>query len=134
MADKFLNVEIVTPQEKIFKGEAVSVSVPGALSPFEILFNHAPIVSSLDMGSIKITNTQNQEARFATASGFVEVNDNKVSILVENAVNSQDIDSDQLKIEIADLREKLRSSVDKGEIQQLKKLISEIENQLKLVN
>jgi F0F1-type ATP synthase epsilon subunit len=86
------------------------------------------------MGSIKITNTQNQEAKFATASGFVEVKDNKVSILVENAINSKDIDSDKLSIEIADLKEKLRSTVDKGEIQQLKKLISEIENQFKLVN
>ena len=55
MADnKLLQVEIVTPQRVIFSGTAQSVTVPGSKSPFQVLFNHAPIVSSLDCGLTKL--------------------------------------------------------------------------------
>jgi F-type H+-transporting ATPase subunit epsilon len=85
MTDKKLYMEIVTPKKVIFKGNVVAVTVPGAKSPFQILFNHAPIVSSLDEGQIKFVNENNSEVRYKTGTGFVELADNRVSILVEDA-------------------------------------------------
>lgn len=134
MADKILNVEIVTPKEKVYIGQATSVSVPGSQSPFEILFNHAPIVSSLDLGSVKIDDTSEGTIKFATATGFVEVNDNKVSILVESAKDSKNIEQSVVAEQISELKKKLKSIIDKGEAEEVKKMIAEAENQLKILN
>lgn len=85
MTDKLLNVDIVTPQKTIYSGKATSVSVPGRKSPFQVLFNHAPIVSTLDTGKVKIVTEENKELFYSTSGGFVEVRSNNISILVETA-------------------------------------------------
>lgn len=79
-----LNVEIITPAEVIFSGEAISISLPGTKSPFQVLSGHAPIVSSLENGKIKI-DLGKEEKLFQSSTGFAEVNNNKVSVLVESA-------------------------------------------------
>jgi len=79
----YLDVEIVTPQKTLFSGKAISVTVPGAKSSFQILWNHAPIVSSLSKGKITLVDEKNNETVYETSSGFVELQKNKVSILVE---------------------------------------------------
>lgn len=132
MAEKSLDVEIVTPKEKVFKGEAVSVSVPGLLSPFQILYNHAPIVSALEIGIVKIVDINNISINFATTTGFVEVKDNKVSILVESAISAEDIDINTLNASIESLRVKIEGLEDKSEKEELKTLLKEAENQLKI--
>jgi F-type H+-transporting ATPase subunit epsilon len=86
MTDKILYLEIITPKEVIFKGDVLSVTVPGSKSPFQILFNHAPIVSSLDEGQIKIADPSNKELTYKNGTGFVELQNNRISILVEDAV------------------------------------------------
>lgn len=86
MTDKSLYLEIITPKEVIFKGDVQSVTVPGSKSPFQILFNHAPIVSSLDEGQIKIAETDKKEIIYTTGTGFIELQNNRISILVEDAV------------------------------------------------
>ena len=83
--DKILNVEIITPQKTIYSGKAISVAVPGSQSPFQVLYNHAPIVTSLDTGIIKIIDEDKNEKYFASKNGFAEVRKNLVSILVDNA-------------------------------------------------
>lgn len=83
MAD--LNIEIITPAEVIFKGSADSISLPGTKAPFQVLKNHAPIVSSLDDGKIKI-EISGKEKIFQNSKGFAEINNNNVSVLVESAL------------------------------------------------
>lgn len=78
-------MEIVTPKKIIFKGNVISATVPGSKSPFQILFNHAPIVSSLDEGQIKFVDENSNEIKYNTGSGFVELANNRISILVEDA-------------------------------------------------
>lgn len=109
MADNLLKVEIITPQSVVFTGDAESVNVPGSLSPFEVLINHAPIVSSLDSGIIKIKSKDNT-LFFATGTGFVEVKQNVVAVLVENAVISTDIDKDKVLSAIDELKSSLSKS------------------------
>lgn len=85
MADKLIKIDLITPQKVIYSGDAVSVSVPGSKSPFQILFNHAPIVSALDNGKIKIVDSNNKEHSYKTGTGFAELQNNILSILVEEA-------------------------------------------------
>jgi len=84
MADKKLQLEIVTPKTTVFSGEVTSFTVPGELGGFQVLVNHAPILSSLTKGMIKIVDTNGNETRYNTNGGFAEVHNNKASIVVEN--------------------------------------------------
>lgn len=83
-----MHLEILTPEKKIFEGEAVAVQLPGSDGLFQVLDNHAPIISSLKNGKIKITQKENKNILVDIKSGFAEVLKNKVSVLVEDAVIS----------------------------------------------
>lgn len=82
---KTLHADIVTPVQKLFSGEIQSIQVPGSEGSFEVLFNHAPIVSTLESGKIRIKTAQGQTETFQTNGGVIEVNGNKVSVLLEKA-------------------------------------------------
>ncbi len=76
-------LEIITPDKKLFSGEVKSVKVPGAGGSFGILKNHAPIISSLKKGTIKVTDDNRQTHNFEVKGGVVEVLKNKVIVLAE---------------------------------------------------
>lgn len=78
-----MNLEILTPDKKVFEGEVTSVTVPGTQGSFEILNNHAPIISTLDNGKV-IVRASGKEQKFYTIGGVVEVIDNKVIVLAES--------------------------------------------------
>ncbi len=77
-----MKLEILTPDKAIFEGEVTSVTVPGAMGSFEILNNHAPIISILNSGKV-VVRTSGKEHKFYTKGGVVEVIDNKVIVLAE---------------------------------------------------
>lgn len=76
-------LEIVTPDEKVFEGETKLVQLPGATGSFEILNNHAPVISTLKKGKIKITGTDNSTQYFDITGGVVEMQNNKIIVLAE---------------------------------------------------
>jgi F-type H+-transporting ATPase subunit epsilon len=73
-------VEVITPDKILFSGEAVSVKLPGTGGAFEALANHAPLISSLDKGTVVI-RTDSGEESFEVNGGIVEVLNNKVVVL-----------------------------------------------------
>ena len=75
-------LEIISPQEVIFSGEVTEVFLPGKEGHFELLNDHAPIISLLQKGEIKITKSEGSKESFETDQGFVEVIDNKITVLV----------------------------------------------------
>lgn len=77
-----LKLKIVSPQKIEFQGEVDGVKVPGSLGQFEILTNHAPIISSLTDGTVVYTCADGQH-QLAIAGGFVAVQKNEVSLCVE---------------------------------------------------
>lgn len=109
--DKKIEVEIVTPQKAVYKGTADSVTVPGAKSPFQVLYNHAPIVSALEPGIVKITEKEGTDLFFAIASGFTEVRDNKVSILTDRALAKSEIDKAKISIELENALQISKTSI-----------------------
>ena len=78
-------LEILTPTGKSYSGEAVGVQLPGLTGSFEVLNNHAPLVSALKAGKLKILLEKNQQSYFDIESGFVEVLNNKVTVMVEGS-------------------------------------------------
>ena len=76
-------LEIITPDKQIFSGEATLVQLPGKDGSFEILKNHAPLISALKPGKIKMTGTDKQIKYFEIKGGLVEIADNKILVLAE---------------------------------------------------
>ena len=89
-------LEIITPEQTLFKGEVYSVLFPGSLGDFQVLNNHAPIVSTLKKGEVKIIGKLNldssvkdqfeisdKEITLKIESGTVEMNNNQVTLLVD---------------------------------------------------
>lgn len=76
-----MQVDILTPEVKLFSGEASSVKLPGIAGNFEILQNHAPIIAALQKGMIEITQN-GVKSNIEIEDGFVECIQNKVSILI----------------------------------------------------
>ena len=76
-------LEIITPEKEIFKGEAVSVKLPGKTGEFEILNNHAPIVSTLSKGNIRVITNQKSTENFTINGGVIELKKNKIIVLAE---------------------------------------------------
>ncbi len=82
-----MNLEILTPEEKVFEGSVELVKVPGTKGSFEILNMHAPIISTLEKGEVKVKKTKTQEDIFLISGGVVEVRDNKIIILAESIID-----------------------------------------------
>jgi len=78
-----MNVEIINPDKTIFSGEAELVQLPGKDGSFEILNNHAPIISVLRKGKIKIVDKNKEQQFFEINGGVIEVVKNKILILAE---------------------------------------------------
>ncbi|MDC1221484.1 ATP synthase F1 subunit epsilon [Salibacteraceae bacterium] len=77
-----MKVEIISPDKLIFEGEAISLQLPGKDGSFGVLNDHAPIISSLAEGSVKL-NTDQGEKSFEINGGVVEVLKNKVIVLAD---------------------------------------------------
>jgi len=78
-----MNLEILTPEKSLFSGEVYGVQLPGISGLFEVLDKHAPLVSALKNGNLKILKDKSNSETFGIQGGFVEVLNNKTIVLVE---------------------------------------------------
>jgi F-type H+-transporting ATPase subunit epsilon len=87
-----LNIEIITPSKVTFSGGAKSITIPGTQGNFQVLFNHAPIISTFETGLVKVNIDDNNTMIFATGGGTVEVNKNHVLVLADSLEEVSSID------------------------------------------
>ncbi len=80
-----MTLEILTPDRKIFSGDVYGVQLPGISGLFEVLDKHAPMVSALKAGKLKILKDKTNTTSYTIQGGFVEVLNNKTTVLVEGA-------------------------------------------------
>ncbi|MAU35946.1 MAG: ATP synthase F1 subunit epsilon [Flavobacteriales bacterium] len=78
-----MKLEIITPEKKMFNGEVNSVKFPGTNGEFEILNNHAPIVSTLCAGKIRVIDINKNIEKFDIKGGVIEMQNNKIIVLAE---------------------------------------------------
>ena len=76
-------LDILTPEKLLYEGEIKSVKLPGTNGEFEILNNHAPIISTLSKGEICVTNTNNDKQKFNINGGVIEMQNNKIIVLAD---------------------------------------------------
>jgi len=78
-----MHLDIITPEKKLFSGEVTSVKVPGTMGEFQVLKNHAPIISSLGKGKVTVKSSEGVKT-FDVRSGVIEVLKNNVIVLAES--------------------------------------------------
>lgn len=81
--EKSYYLAILTPEKKVFTGEIISLVAPGELGYLGILANHAPLITALGIGKIIIRDKDTVATSFQTTGGFLEVINNRVTILAE---------------------------------------------------
>lgn len=80
-----MQLEILSPEHKVYSGNVYGVQLPGIEGSFEILENHAPMIATLGRGKMKIIKDKNTSEMYEITGGFVEVLNNKASVLIEGA-------------------------------------------------
>lgn len=91
-----LMLNIVAPAKPVFKGEIQSITVPGTKGRFQVLKNHAPIVSTFEIGMIKVELDESTNY-YSTGGGTIEVLNNEVTVLADSIELVQDIDIERAK-------------------------------------
>lgn len=76
-------IEIITVEKKLYEGEIDLVQVPGSKGSFEVLKNHATLISTLDQGKIKVIDKEGNKEFFKIESGVIEVSNNKIVVLAK---------------------------------------------------
>jgi F-type H+-transporting ATPase subunit epsilon len=108
MFEKPFAVEIVAPNRVVYKETVTAVSVPGTAGGFQVLHSHAPLLSSIEVGIIKVRERDGREVLFAASGGFAEMRDNVMVVLVEAAERADQIDVSRAKAARTRAEERLR--------------------------
>ena len=108
MADK-LNFALVSPEREVFHGEVDHVVVPGSEGEFGVSPNHAPVMSVIKAGAIKVLN-DGSERRIFVNGGFADVTPEGLTVLAEEAVDLADVDPAQLEQQLKNAQEDLRDA------------------------
>jgi len=87
-------LEIVTPEKMIFSGKIEEVTIPGAEGEFGVLRGHEAFLSSVDIGELNLIK-EGKKTHYSVNTGYAEVTANKVTILIETAERSDQIDKDR---------------------------------------
>ncbi|HLI08651.1 MAG TPA: F0F1 ATP synthase subunit epsilon [Ktedonobacteraceae bacterium] len=114
-----LNVRIVTADRELYNGEADLVSAPGSEGQLGILPEHAPLLTTLKTGELRIRRGENEEPIFVS-SGFLEVSNNNVTILADTAERAEEIDearAEAARRRAEELLAQAQSNVERAELQ-----------------
>ncbi|MEW6194582.1 MAG: F0F1 ATP synthase subunit epsilon [Bacteroidota bacterium] len=132
---KEINVEIITPSKTAFSGKVKSISLPGTLGNFQVLFNHAPLLSKLEIGKISIKDLNDVEVEYTTGGGNAEVLNNKILVLVESFESKEEIDVERAKRSLERAKERLANrNKDKIDEVRAQAALARAMNRLKFVN
>ena len=108
MADK-LHFALVSPERELFNGEVDHVVVPGSEGEFGVSPNHAPVMSVIKPGALKVIN-EGAERRIFVNGGFADVTPEGLTVLAEEALDLADVDGAQLEQQLKNAQEDLRDA------------------------
>jgi F-type H+-transporting ATPase subunit epsilon len=132
MADKTYFLEIVTPQKVVFSGKALSFSAPGVEGGFQVLTLHAPFLTMLSIGEVKVVQADGSVLRYATSGGFVEVRENKVLLLAETAELASTIDVSRAEAARDRANDRLAKLEPETDIERARAALHRAKNRLKI--
>ena len=99
--------QVLTPHGPVYRGSVTGIRVPGTEGSFEILHNHAALMSALEAGEVRVTDAETGNRSFAISGGFVEVRGNEVVVLAEAAESPEQIDVARAEAAMTRAKERL---------------------------
>jgi F-type H+-transporting ATPase subunit epsilon len=102
--------QILTPDGPVFDGKVESIRVPGSEGDFQVLINHANLMSSLDVGPVTIVDATGKVQKFAISGGMLDVNNNVVSLFAEAAESSNVINIERARASKERAEQRVRDS------------------------
>ena len=128
-----MKAKILTPHGAVFDGDVLGVQMPGVNGGLEVLKNHSPLVALLEVGKLIVRFQDDEDLRFAVSTGFAEVQDNEVMVMVEEAASPDDIDLNHEKERKARIQEELKQQkIDTPEYIHLSKQLDIVKNKIAL--
>ncbi len=127
-----LHLRIITPKRIVFSGNVKSVTVPGEKGRFQILRNHAPIVSNLVIGEIKIVDEKDNTIYYSVNGGFVYVFKNDIKVISDEVFESSEIDWKKEELELTRLKEEIKQKILKDDVSALEMLVAQKHNLIKV--
>jgi len=100
-------VEVLTPEGEVFEGEVRQVSTRTAVGEIGILANHAPLLAALRPAELRLHVSDSETRRYAQAHGWLQVFGNRARLLVEEAIDPEELDAATLKEQLADAEQRL---------------------------
>jgi F-type H+-transporting ATPase subunit epsilon len=131
MAEKYMMIELATPSRKVNIGQAKSCTAPGVKGRFQVLPNHAAMVSELGIGEIKIELPEKIQY-YAVSGGFLEVLNNRILLLLESAEAAQEIDVERAKSALERAKHRLKAERDKIDVVRAEAAMARALNRLRI--
>jgi F-type H+-transporting ATPase subunit epsilon len=128
-----LNIEIITPYKVSFSGEAKSITIPGTMGSFQVLYNHAPIISTFEIGLIKVNIDNNKTLIFATGGGTVEVNKNNVLVLADSLEDAASIDVERAGKALERAKQRIEGKFPKTDLDRAQAALKRAVNRIQIV-
>jgi F-type H+-transporting ATPase subunit epsilon len=133
MDDKTFLLEIVTPEKKVFSDKVDFAVFPGSEGELGVLFDHAPLLSRLSPGEIRITKNKAVQC-LAISGGFLEVRKNEVSVIAETAETADQIDRPRALAEKESAEDQIKKSQNHAEFKVANLRLKKAEARLKVVD
>jgi F-type H+-transporting ATPase subunit epsilon len=108
--EHMLDVEVLTPEGEVFSGEVRQLSTRTEVGEIGILANHAPVLGALQPTTLRLHVSDSETKRWAQSHGWLQVYDNTARVLVEEAVEVDDLDAGALKEELSDAERRFSES------------------------
>jgi F-type H+-transporting ATPase subunit epsilon len=128
-----LILEIITPSKVSFKGEIISVTIPGTEGSFQVLKNHAPLMSTFEIGVVKIVLPDQTEKYYSTGGGTVEILDNHVLVLADSHEAVEEIDVNRATNAKERAEDRLAHKTETLDVERAERALKRALNRLQLV-
>ena len=128
-----LYIEIITPSKVVFKGNIESVTIPGVEGSFQVLKNHAPLISVFEIGPVKIKVDAKTTRYFATGGGTVEVLKNNILVLADSLEAVEEVDVERARKARERAQERIANPSKDTELERASSALLRAVNRLTLV-
>jgi len=131
---KLFRLEIVTPQKSGFSGYVESFAAPGAMGGFQVLHDHAPLLTIISIGEVRLRDQGGNESIYSTSGGFVEVGNNNVTFLANTIERKDEIDVERAKAAKTRAEDRLRRKEHDTDIERARTALARATNRLRIAD
>ena len=133
MDEKYLRVNVTTPQKTWVFEQVNTVSAPGIMGGFQVLINHAPMIAQLEIGEIEL-NLPDKIQLYATSGGFLEILNDQVSLLLESCEQANEIDVNRAEASADRAKERLRNKSEDIDLARAEAALARALNRIKIAS